>query len=267
MLAALGAVPAGAKVWSAKELVIRVTQARRTRGFWMRASLTSATPDSGKKITRQLRVRGREDGETVQVLYLCTWPASMKGRILLVNRSAEKKIDVSLFTPPDSLKPLAPDRWSESFLESDFTIEDLADDFWDWPAERIEGDTKLLGRDVFAVEFRPPKTTKSSYHAVRAWISPVISLPLLIEKLDASGSVVKRIRVERLTQRYRKYWVGTTVTAETLGRKARSTLTIHRGERDTDIPADDFTLEGFKRLAGQTAPPKEETETPDEPQP
>jgi hypothetical protein len=240
--------PASTNELSARDLVASVAKARGTSGFRMRATMARSAPGTPNDATRQVTVRGRVDGGSAHALYVCLSPKLQDGQAVLIDRKAGGGTEVFVFTPPDSLDPLPPGRSGDRLFGTDFTIADMAESFWSWPASLAPGETNLLGHSCVPVDFRNPAKDAAAPASVRAWIAPDISLPLLVETFDDKGVVIRRLHSEKLVRRAGEVWAPMFVIAEDLQAGSRTTLAIRGGERDIEVPPEDFTAAGIARL-------------------
>ncbi|MCX7824368.1 MAG: outer membrane lipoprotein-sorting protein [Verrucomicrobiae bacterium] len=257
-LALLLTLPAPALLWAAAasdqanpaatELIDKVINARKTTGFRIRAKLIVVQAGSGKRQTRQLLIKGRRDGEATKILYQALWPDAYKGRALLVEKSADHKTTGFLFTPPDKVTPLTPEVMKQPFLESDLTLDDLAEDYWHWPLQKIVGQETVSGKSCQILESRPAGRPTAGYALVKTWICPDLALPLRVHLFDEGGQLVKRINVEKFFQQGTR-WVPATIMIEPEHGRSRTTLDGSKSERDLDIPVEDFALGKIKSLA------------------
>jgi len=233
---------------SARDLVASVSNARRTSGFRMRATLTRSNAEGARDVSRQITVRGRFEGDSARILYLCTSPPMPDGQAVLVEKTAGAGPGISVFIPPDRMEQVPEDMFDRPFFGTDFTLADMAEPFWAWPVTRAGGETNLLGHAAVSLEFRSPASDAASHPSVRTWIAPDILLPLLIEKLDSGGAVIRRLHSEKLTNRAGGAWAPMLVIAEDPASGSRTTLAVRGGERDIDVPAGDFTPAGIASL-------------------
>jgi hypothetical protein len=233
---------------TAEQLVAKVVNARKTSGFRIRARLIMTTPGSDKRDARQLLIKGRTDGGPTKILYQVLWPEADKGRALFIERSADHKTSGFLFEPADKVISLTPELMARPFLGSDLSIEDLAEDFWNWPSQKIVGEEIVDQHPCQIIESRPPPDATTSYSLIKTWVSPQMALPLRIHEFDKDGKLVKRFNVEKIIKQSTNYWAPATVVIEPADGHHRTTLDGSKGERDLDVPAEDFTLEKIKSL-------------------
>ena len=244
----------------AAALAARMAALRQTSGFRLRGSLRVQTAGSAKTATRQVLIKGRQDGDTLQVLYQCLWPLDLKGQTLRIDRHADQSISGYSFEPPDRVAPLAAADLTQAILGSDLTVEDVCEDFVQWPVHALEGTTNLLAHPCRRLEFRPPPAAMTHYSVIQAWIASDAALPLLVEKLGPDGAVLQRTRVTKLTKTGTNTWAAVSAVTETPARHTETTFVATGGARDLKLPSEDFTLEGIK--AALRAADAEDTPAP-----
>jgi hypothetical protein len=230
---------------NARQLVAKVIEANRTTGFRVRAKLVVTTANPEHREVKQLLIKSRTDGQTTTTLYQILWPAESKGQSLLIERKGDS-VSGFLFEPPGTVKKLSAAMLSQPFFGSDLAIEDLAEDFWDWPSQKIVGEETIDKKLCTIVESRPPGDAASSYLVVKTWIAPELALPLRVEKYGKNRRLVRRITADRI-MKVNDRWTAANIIVDPDGGNSRTVLEGSKSERDLDLPAADFTLEAIKR--------------------
>jgi hypothetical protein len=238
---------------SARQLMAKVVAANRTTGFRVRSKLIVTTANSDHREVKQLLIKGRDDGKSTMTLYQILWPPELKGQSLLIEKR-ENSISGLLFEPPDTVKKLSFALMTQPFFGSDLAIEDLAEDFWDWPSQKIVGEETIKEKLCTIVESRPPAEAATSYSLVKTWIAPELALPLRIEKYGKNRRLVRRITADRVMKVHDR-WTAATISVDLAGANSRTILEGSKSERDLDLPAADFTLEAIKREVRNPAAP------------
>ncbi len=230
---------------NARQLVAKVVDANKTTGFRVRAKLVVTTANPEHREVKQLLIKSRTDGKTTTTLYQILWPVESKGQSLLIERKGDS-VSGFLFEPPGTVKKLSAAMLSQPFFGSDLAIEDLAEDFWDWPSQKIVGEETLDKKLCTIVESRPPGDAASSYLVVKTWIAPDLALPLRVEKYGKNRRLVRRITADRI-MKVNDRWTAANIIVDPDGGNSRTVLEGSKSERDLDLPAADFTLEAIKR--------------------
>ena len=234
---------------SAADLMAKVVARQQTTGFTMRARLIIQPAGTGKPpVTLQIRAIGKQDANRGRVLYQALWPDAVKGRAVVVERTNVQPIQGFFFTPPDTMTPITPADLTEAVLDSDLTVEDLAEQFQFWPNPVFAGKDKVGGGDCRLVESRPPAGTRSSYQVVRSCVSVSKLLILRVEKIGADGRVVKRFTVKKTARAENGHITPRVLEIHNLERGSTTTVDISRGERDISVATAEFSLARLKSL-------------------
>lgn len=85
-----------------------------------------------------------------------------------------------------------------SFVNSDFTYEDMQRRPVDDSKHEITGEEKIGGLDCWILETRPLPKAESEYDLIRSWIPKDIYLPVLMELYDKSEKHIKTYTVTKL---------------------------------------------------------------------
>jgi len=259
---ALGLAPAPAQRTSVDnvarglDLARRVAAAQSSRGFLVRARVVVGhEPADGPPATvLQIRMLGRRDKTSDRLLFQVLWPTAMKGHALVLERRERTGRTGFLFDPPSIVTPLTRTLAAEPFAGTALTPEDLADDFWRWPAQRFAGVGRDGQRYCSLLESEPPAEAESAYTRVRSCIETGRHTPRWVEKVGPGGLIVKRISFERT--RSGSGGDGATLTMVVEGPRVPPTrVEFLRQDRDVDVAPQEFTVERLGRL-GLAPPPR-----------
>ena len=231
---------------AAEDLISRMLDSQNTRGAVVRAKLTVEDDKADQKSSAQIRIRIRRDADMTRILFQALWPDAHKGEAILIERTNRGVTGGFIFQPPEKVTTLGGANMSRPYLDSDLTIEDLADEFWHWPSQRITGEEAIRGDACKIVESRPPGGAKSGYSLVRSWISQEKLLPLRIEKFGRDDRLSKRFTVQKTT-RHDGIWAPMTTFVQTPGKTRTTTLELSRGEANADIPVEEFSLQRIRK--------------------
>jgi hypothetical protein len=237
----------------ARQLITAVLEAGKTTGLRVRSKLIVTTSNPEQRDVKQLLIKSRSDGKNTDTLYQILWPAEFKGQSLLVKKSPGHSVSGVLFEPPDTVKKLTSALMAQSFFGSDLLIEDLAEDFWEWPSQKTVGEEMVKDKTCKIVESRPGSSASTSYSLVKTWISPELALPLRVEKYGKDRRLVRRIMADRIMN-VDNHWTAATIIVDSARAGSRTTLEGSKADRDLALPAADFTIEAVKREAQATSP-------------
>jgi hypothetical protein len=179
---------------SASELAARLSARQQDGTSIIRLRMEVA---GGAKGALQLQIKSRASRASTDLVYQVLFPKERKGEAVLLRKSGGR-ISGTLFTPPDTMRPLAPAQLDEPLFGSDLSYEDVIDNFFAWDQQAIVG-TEVLDRVTCTIlESKPGKGERSSYSSVRTWVDTRRLVPLRIEKYSGPGRVVRRIDTTRV---------------------------------------------------------------------
>jgi len=233
---------------AADDLISKMLASQATRGAVIRAKLSVEDSSSKRRTAAQIRIRLRHDVNVTRLLYQVLWPEPHKGEAVYLERTAAGEISGFIFTPPEKVTTINGSTLQNACLDSDLTIEDLAEGFLLWPSQRITGEEMMGGELCKIVESRPPPSAKSAYTLVRSWISPEKLLPVRIDKTGGDERSTKRFTIQK-TARFEGVWVPVITVVQGVEKSRQTLLELSRGDRDVEIPAKEFTLESIKGLS------------------
>jgi outer membrane lipoprotein-sorting protein len=204
---------------------------------------------NGENQTLQVQIKSRVSDAAVDNVYQILFPKERKGESVLLHRSGHK-FTGTVFTPPNSLKPIATTEMNQPLFGSALSYEEIIDSPYSWSQQAIVGSEDVDGNPCQILESKHGKDHPSSYASVKTWVDSRRMVPLRIEKYDGSGKVVRRINTTRilldggdsLPADLKVYGPGGSVTQISGSR-------IKRGLKYSDS---DFTPDGLKQL---TIPP------------
>jgi hypothetical protein len=223
---------------TAAQLAAKVIAVRQERGFRIRAAMTRTTPGSTIRDVRHLLIKGRRD-EGSLMLYQQVWPEVPGGRALVIEDSGNHRL-TGFEYESGRVTTLSDQMLGRRFFDSDLTLEDLAENFWYWPAPSRGPEQDIGSYRTVAVDFRPSPATASTYSMVRTWVAPDLGLGLRIQVWGRPGGLAKTIGFYRIL-RFGDRWVAGIVTVEPTDRMSRTVLEGVKGERDVPVSRSEFT--------------------------
>jgi hypothetical protein len=239
---------AGGPAQRGAELAKRVLQKQNTSGFQIRArAIVGENPDDPTRSSvLQVRIVGRREKSKTQVLYQILWPTSRKGTSLVLELGPQSKISGFLFVPPDLITPITDSLLTAPFAGTALTIEDLAENYWHWPSQRIVGQGRAGERRCTILESRTPQETSSAYATVRSCITR--NTPLWVEKLTADNHLVKRIAFEISGREQTEEANRRAMVVEGNDKSQHTRVEFLKSERNIKISPDEFSIERLKSL-------------------
>jgi hypothetical protein len=238
-----------------RELASRVAQAQDTSGFQARARVVVGmeSEQGPRPVVLQIRFLGRRESGGMRMLFQVLWPNALKGHAAVVERRERPPVAGFLFDPPDRVTPLTPALVTGPFAGTGLTLEDLADDFWRWPSQRVAGDGKADGQPCTLLESQPSREAASAYALVRSCVDAKRAVPRWVEKRGPDGALLKRIVFERRRGKSRDESVSLAMVVTGDARVAPTRVEFLKSERDVSVPSVEFTPERLGHL-GAKAP-------------
>lgn len=238
---AANAADAAASPMSAAELAGKLNAVQQDGSSYVR--LRMQTPNAG---TLQLQIKARRAGGVSALVYQVLWPKERQGEAVLLRKTGSGAPTGAVFTPPNTTRNLSGAQMSEGLFGSDLSYEDAIDNFFAWSNQAIVGSEAIGRANCQILESKPGKGQRSSYASVRTWVDTRRMVPLRIEKMNASGQVVKRIETGR-------------VVTDDIDRQIPATLVVNgrtelegsKIKHDVSYTDREFTAEGLKE--GSTA--------------
>jgi hypothetical protein len=236
-----------------RELARRVLQTEDTSGFQMRARVIVGddTNDALRPAILQVRIVGRRENELTRVLYQILWPNSLKGHAAVIEKRRNLPVAGFLFDPPDQVTRLTPALLSVPFAGSGLTVEDLAEDFWQWPQQRLAGQGRAGQVGCTILESRPPPEAASAYSLIRSCISLKKAAPLWVEKLGGGGKMIKRIAIETPDRKGHSQDFRVALVVEGGAALARTRVEILKSERGIPVSPEEFSVARLKSLGAR----------------
>ena len=199
----------------------------------------------GDESVRKLRFEGQEGESRHDKSRLSfTYPADMKGAMLLTHEQAERDDDQWLYLPAvKRIKRIATANQSGSFMGSEFAYEDLVVRQLDKYEFRYIGDETLAGKDCYVIE-RTPKNKNSGYSRIVRWRMKDNLQELRSDYYDRKGELLKRrdMMGHHLVDGYWRV-SGILVTNMQTGRKSK--LTFDEVQLKVALPAEHFSVQEF----------------------
>lgn len=229
---------------TADELVARVLEVHKERGFRIHATLTRSTPGSDAKDVRTLLITGRRTKTSTTMLYRQMWPAVRDGRALVIDDPGDHQLHGFRYDT-GQVTTLTNAALGWRVFDSDLLVEDLAELFWRWPSHTIAGREPVGEHTCAIVDFRPGPSTATTYSRVRVWVSPDLAIGLRAEMFGRDGRLVKRVGLFRVLK-FADRWMPAIVTVEPVDGRSRTVLEGVKLEQDVPVSPADFTVRAIR---------------------
>ncbi len=241
LLALATAPPAFAA--DARDILTRSVEAQPQGNFVQQVRLT-ATSRSGKEKVRELVMKTRSAGDTLQLRGDVTAPEGMAGTRFALTATEGEKPQMMVFLPAvGTLMHMSGDKRRGAFLGTDFSFEDLEPMDLETATHTVVEETG----DSWVIDTVAPDKD-SAYGRVRTTLGKADLLPREVRYFDHKGTQVKELRVLEVSD-----VAGTPMLSKVemrdLGKGSRTlmeVLDVKLDVPDAELPASLFTAEGLR---------------------
>jgi hypothetical protein len=227
---------------SASEIASRLTAQQQDGTSYIRLRMETKGPTPA---VLQLQIKQRITKSSSEIVYQVLFPKERKGESVLLKRSGKGAASGSLFTPPNTVKPIGD--MKAPMLGGDLSYEDIIENFFGWDQQAIVGNEAVDGVSCQILESKPGKGNNSNYGSVRSWIDTKRMVPLRVEKYSESGKLVRRIDTAKVVADGSHHIPADLVVH---GPRADSTTTLDgsRIKHDVSYTDADFSPDGLKEM-------------------
>jgi hypothetical protein len=206
--------------------------------------LASAT---GQKRVRELNISVLDKGGARSTLLRFVSPADIQGTGFLAIEDGQGKTEQFLYLPAlNRTRRIVAGQKSRSFVNTDFTFEDMERRPVDDSEHVILGEESLNNVRCWIMESRPKTGTDSQYTSVRSWVAQDMLLPLRADFFAGGETPIKRYAVLQL-ENIQDIWTETKVIMEDLLSGHKTTLETTTIQYNTGISDSIFTQQALER--------------------
>lgn len=237
---------------NARDLAAKLSTAMLDGSSKVLVKLEKKGSGGSPDIKLQLRILARRTQAATDIIYQVLYPKDRKGEAFLLRKPAGQSASGSVFTLPDSLRPITAAQMLDGIFGSDLAYADLVENFFSWPTQEIVGTETVNRIPCQILESKPGKGDRSSYARVRSWIDLKKLVPMRVEKYLPSGQLARRIDTTRVAEDDTDRRLPASLS---VGRPGQSTATEIEGSRsqhDVTFQDADFTPEALRKLAAST---------------
>lgn len=196
LLTAISVAPLRAEGPSAADLAAKLSAVLEDNSSTTRLKMDLES--AAGKSTLQLKAEARRTAASSEVRYLVLWPKDRKGEGFVLRKSGNQAATGSVFTPPDSLKPIS--QMQDPVFGSDLAYEDLVENYFAWASQSIVGEETINRAACQILESKPGKKDRTSYGGVKTWVDSKRMVPMKIEKFGTNGQLVRTITITFLAK-------------------------------------------------------------------
>lgn len=200
----------------------------------------------GQSRVREMEVLSREDGPILMTFIRFTSPADISGTGFLSIEDGQGGTEQFLYLPAlNRTRRIAATQKGRSFVNTDFTYEDMERRPVDDSEHAITDSETIEGVDTWVLESRPKAASDSQYALIRLWVAKDLFVPLKIDFFDHRDQHVKQYRVQRL-ENIQGIWTETMVIMEDLTTGHGTVLETLHIEYNIGLPESLFTQQNLE---------------------
>jgi Outer membrane lipoprotein-sorting protein len=227
-----------AKSPSLTDVMEKLRSWRQSTDFKANARLVKVSA-SGERTNYRISIRARYFPDGLKVLCDVIDPPAAKVRLLLQARANIETNIWSGHTGDADPKQLPAASMADSFLASDFAMEDLLDGQLLWKKQSWGGEEACGARKCYVIRSEPSVADHSAYSSVTTWVDQTTYFPIKVEKVAKSSGAVKDFTNYGLRQ-VKGRWSASQIEVEVKGKPGSSLLVITGGAENANLPASQF---------------------------
>jgi len=225
------------------DILARLRAARAATDFKASGRLVRVT-GAEQRTTSQFTMQAHAFPGVLKLFCSITDSGAARVRLLLesplIAAGARAASRIRVGHPGDAAaRDLAPERWGEGVLESDFTYEDLLEDQFQWSNQSIKGREKCGARDCVILVSEPGPSDRSHYSSVTSWLARDILYPVRAEKIVRGSGIVKEFTYFGLRES-KGVWSASQVEVKIKDKPGSTLLIINRGAEKPNLTAQAF---------------------------
>jgi hypothetical protein len=175
-----------------------------------------------------------------------TSPADIAGTGFLSIEKRGGETTQFLYLPAlDRTRRIVSSQQGRSFVNSDFTYEDMQRRPVDDSEHKIVGEETLGGLDCWILESRPLPKAESEYALIRSWIPKKMLLPIQTKYYNQDQEHFKTYTVMRL-KKIEDIWTPLEYRMKDLQDNHKTVIRIDQIDYNTDINEDTFTTRNLE---------------------
>jgi Outer membrane lipoprotein-sorting protein len=168
-------------------------------------------------------------------------PGSEKTSLLL-HMTASGQMTIEAILPGEKVASVLPfKRWNDALVGTDFSYEDMIENWFFWKHQELLAAEKYGARDCFVLKSLSGSQDQSYYDSVTSWIDRSILFPVHVVKTTRGTGQQKEFIYYGLRQ-VSGVWSATQVEAKVQGKPGSSILVIEAGSAKANLGRKDFNI-------------------------
>jgi hypothetical protein len=210
-----------------EEVVARLLALRSATDYTASGRLVRVSASGDRKNT-SIAFRAHAFPDGLRIMCEVTAPPPARARILLFVPS-QGPANIRIGHPGDaSPKELPRERWGESLLGTDFTYEDLLENYVLWRRQTLLPEAQYGARTCFVLRSEPGPGDHSQYASVTSWLDREIYHAVKVEKVVKNSGEVRDFIYFGLRE-VKGVWSASQIECKVAGKPGSSLLIINRG--------------------------------------
>jgi hypothetical protein len=210
-----------------EEVLARVRALRDATDYTASGRLVRISP-SGERTSHAIAFRAHAFPDGLRILCEAEAPPPAGIRLLMfVPPQAPATIRTG--HPGDRTpKELPAEQWGEGLLATNFTYEDLLENYFLWRRQTLLPEAKYGARACLVVRSEPGPTDQTHYSSVISWLDRENYHAVKVEKVARTSGEVKEFIYYGLRQ-VKGVWSASQIECKVKGKQGSSLLIINRG--------------------------------------
>ena len=168
-------------------------------------------------------------------------PGSEKTSLLL-HMSVSGQVSIEAVLPGEKAASVLPfKRWNEPLVGTDFSYEDMVENWFFWKHQEVLVSAKYGARDCFVLKSTSGSQDQTYYDSITSWIDRSILFPVHVVK-TARGTGQQKEFIYYGLRQVGGAWSATQVEAKQQGKPGSSILVIEGGSGKANLGRKDFDI-------------------------
>ncbi len=195
----------------------------------------------GKRTTYKFVGKAHWFPDGLRLLCEISGPGSEKTSLLL-HLSASGQVTIEAMLPGEKVASVLPfKRWNEPLVGTDFSYEDMVENWFFWKHQELLTAEKYGARDCFVLKSASAPQDQTYYNSVTSWIDRKILFPVHVVKTTRGTGQQKEFIYYGLRQ-VSGAWSATQVEVKQQGKTGSSILLIEGGSGKANLGRKDFVI-------------------------
>jgi hypothetical protein len=212
--------------------------------YRMTGRITRLEPD-GKRTNHKFVAKAHWFPDGLRLLCEISGSEKEKGKektTLLLHLTATGQVTIEAILPGDKAASVLPfKRWNDALVGTDFSYEDMLENWFFWKHQELLPSEKYGARDCFVLKSLSNAQDQTNYDSVTSWIDRSILFPVHVVKTTRGTQQQKEFLYYGLRQ-VSGTWSATQVEAKVHGKPGSSMLVIEGGSAKANLTSKDFDL-------------------------